>query len=299
MLKSIIAWPVLLLSLSLPSFASADHKHRLQPHLVELWTLDQSLSRPESVVYDERNDVLYVSNINGNPSEKDGNGYISTVSLDGDIIQQEWAPGLDAPKGMAIKGDFLYVADIDSLVEISLETGRVLNRYPGGEAQFLNDVAVDKAGNVYVSDSRQQTIYRLKDGSFDIWVDDERISEPNGIFARHGKLIVAAGDSSSERPGRSRFLQSIKFKNKKLKVLGDGEPIGSLDGVEKSGFGGYFLTDFRSGDIYHYTKSQGAELIASPEPGVADIDYVLDQQILYVPILNTGKLIAYKVLWCK
>ncbi len=297
MLKTIIAGLVLLLSL--PAFAASDHKKRLQPHLAELWTLDHSLSRPESVVYDQQHDLLYVSNINGNPSEKDGNGYISIVSVDGDVIQQEWVSGLDAPKGMAIKGSFLYVADIDSLVEISLETGSVLNRYPGDGAQFLNDVALDKAGNVYVSDSRQQTIYRLKGGSFEVWMDDERISEPNGIFARHGKLIVAAGDSSSERPGRSRFLQAIRFKNKKLKVLGGGEPIGSLDGVEKSGVGGYFLTDFRSGDIYHYTKSQGAVRIASPEPGTADIDYVVDQQILYVPILNTGKLIAYKVLWCK
>ncbi|MFT6387787.1 MAG: sugar lactone lactonase YvrE [Cellvibrionaceae bacterium] len=293
----IVLWFIALLSF--PVLSSSYYRQRLEPRLVELWVLDESLSRPESVVYDKARDVLYVSNINGSPTEKDGNGYIAMVSVDGDIIEQEWVSSLDAPKGMAVSGDYLYVADIDRLVEISLATGQVINSYPGEGAQFLNDVAADKRGNIYVSDSRQKTIYRLHNGGFDVWVDDDRISEPNGIFARYGKLVVAAGDNSTERPGRSRFLQTINFKNKKIKPLGETTSLGSLDGVEKSGMGGYFLSDFRSGDISYYTKSQGATVLVNPEPGTADIDYVIDQNILYVPILNTGKLIAYKVLWCR
>ena len=281
-------------------YASGKYKkHHLEPTLVELWTVDESLIRPESVVYDSHRDVLYVSNINGGTTDKDGNGYITKISVDGDILETEWISGLNAPKGMTISGGRLYVADIDSLVEISIETQQILNVYPAEGAQFLNDVAADKYGNVYVSDSRQQTVYRLHYGSLDVWVDDERISEPNGLFARAGRLIIAAGDSSAERPGRSRYLQSINFKNKKIKPVGDDTPIGSLDGIDKTGMGGYFITDFREGNIMYFTRKQGAVVLASPETGTADIDYVQDQQILYVPILNTGKLIAYKVLWCK
>jgi len=35
---------------------------------------------PELVLYDDMRDVIYVANINGNPSEKDGNGFISILN---------------------------------------------------------------------------------------------------------------------------------------------------------------------------------------------------------------------------
>src|SRR5881394_3126328 len=37
---------------------------------------------PESVRYDPELDVYYVSNINGNPSQKDNNGFIARVRAD-------------------------------------------------------------------------------------------------------------------------------------------------------------------------------------------------------------------------
>ena len=232
-------------------------------------------------------------------SSEQSNSYISRVTDDGEFLEEQWISGLNAPKGMTISGDFLFVADIDRLVQVSLETNEVVNVYPAAGAQFLNDVAADSAGNIYVSDSRQQTIYRLHNGVFDVWVDDARISEPNGLFARRGKLIVAAGDSSAESPGRSRYLQTVNYRNKKIKPLKDTTPIESLDGIEKSDMGGYFLTDFRTGDIFHYTRKDGATVLATPEAGSADLDYDAQTRVMYVPILNTGKLIAYQVLWCR
>jgi len=303
MFQVIIRTHILLLAvvfISSSVHASGHYKHRkLQPTLVELWTVDEMLSRPESVVYDAERDILYVSNIDGSPSEKDGVGYISTISPEGDIIEKEWISGLNAPKGMAIYGSSLFVSDIDTLIEINLDSGAIVNLYEAEGAIFLNDVAIDSWGQVYVSDSSQNRIYRLRQGSLTVWVDDERISRPNGIFVRHGKLIVAAGDSSADRPDRARYLQSIKLRNKRIRPIVDETPIGSLDGVEKSNGGGYFISDFRSGDLYHFTRAQGAVLLATPEKGSADIDFVASQNILYVPILNTGKLIAYKVLWCR
>ena len=273
--------------------------HRLTPKLVELWRVETSLSRPESVIYDARRDVLYISNINGGATDKDGNGYIARISPEGDILDPAWITGLNAPKGMAISGDYLYVSDIDRLVEISLATQQIVNIYTAADAQFFNDVAADKSGDIYVSDSGRQTLYRLHKGDFDIWLDDPRISEPNGLFAKAGRLIVAAGDATAERPGRSRYLQGIDYRKKSIKPVTDSSPIGSLDGVEKTGMGGYFLTDFREGNILFFSKAQGVINLLTPEVGTADIDYVADQNRLYVPILNSGKLIAYRVLWCQ
>ena len=76
-------------------------------------------STPESVLYDPEADVYLVANIHGGPSARDGNGFISRLSPEGEVIALKWidsaAEGvtLDAPKGMALVGERLFVADID------------------------------------------------------------------------------------------------------------------------------------------------------------------------------------------
>ena len=89
----------LTLSLS-SSFALA-----AQPLLVPAWQTTTSFEQPESVVLANDGQYLFVSNVNGDPSQADGNGYISTLSLSGEIMEQQWLTGLDAPKGMAVVGD--------------------------------------------------------------------------------------------------------------------------------------------------------------------------------------------------
>jgi len=269
----------------------------IQPTLVEAWRIEKSLLRPESVIYDVDRSVLYVSNINGKPTGKDGNGYISLISTDGKILKEKWIVGLDAPKGMAIYAGFLYVSDIDRVVKISLEKSEIVSTYSAPNARFLNDVAINSNGAVYVSDSKRQTIYQLSEEQLTVWVNDERISRPNGLYAQDDILLVAAGDASVKKPGRSRYLQAINYQDKTILPLKDTTPIGSVDGIERSRTGEYFLTDFRSGDIFYYTHDKGAVIIQSLEKGTADLDYDAVNNMLYVPILKTGKLIAYKVVW--
>src|SRR5688500_3388992 len=84
---------------------------------------------PESVRYDAELDVYYVANINGNPSQKDNNGYIARVRADSTGVMTVLVEGgkggarLNAPKGMALRGDTLYVADIDMLRMFNRRTG--------------------------------------------------------------------------------------------------------------------------------------------------------------------------------
>ena len=85
---------------------------------------------PESVIYDS-NDVLYVSNITDHPFNKDGTGYISKIGLDGAVIEKKWVDNLNAPKGLTISNDKLYIADVDELVEVDIATAKVTNKYTG------------------------------------------------------------------------------------------------------------------------------------------------------------------------
>src|SRR4051812_7485856 len=64
---------------------------------------------PESVLWDSTLDVYFVSNINGNPGAKDGNGYISVVEPAGRIRDSIFIKGLNAPKGMTFVADTVWV----------------------------------------------------------------------------------------------------------------------------------------------------------------------------------------------
>ena len=98
------------------------------------------LMGPESAVYNATRRIFYVSNINGDPVDKDGNGFISKLSADGEVVKTHWVTGLDGPKGMVLHGGRLYVSDIDRLVAIQVKTGRIVGSYLAPAAQFLNDV---------------------------------------------------------------------------------------------------------------------------------------------------------------
>src|SRR5690348_6199429 len=116
---------------------------------------------PESVRYDPDQDLYFVSNMFGLGSTKDGNGFISRVNAatlaDSTVLVKSGDHGavLDAPKGMAIQGDTLWVADIDKLRGFDRHTGLpvgVIDFAPQG-AVLLNDVAVSPDGTIWLSDT--------------------------------------------------------------------------------------------------------------------------------------------------
>ena len=83
------------------------------------WVVD-GLNEPESVIFDKNSDTIYISNINGDPLKLDKNGYISKISVNGQILDKKWITGLDAPKGMAISNGHLFVADLNKIWKINI-----------------------------------------------------------------------------------------------------------------------------------------------------------------------------------
>lgn len=124
--------------------------------------LDSGLATPESVLWDAARNVWYVSNINGQPPAKDDNGYILRVGPDGAMLDSlPFINGADddvtlhAPKGIALVGDTLWVADIDAVRGFNVTSGTEVATVDLApmQATFLNDVAVGSDGTIYITDS--------------------------------------------------------------------------------------------------------------------------------------------------
>ena len=268
--------------------------------LEEVWRAT-GFETPESVLFDPATGAIFVSNINGAPDAVDGNGYISRLGADGTVEDLKWLEGLDAPKGMAVVGGRLFVADIAQIVEIDIATGTVAGRYPAEGAAFLNDVTADSAGRVYVSDSFTSAIYVLADRTVTRWVQDAALLGPNGltIDAEGGRLIVAGlGDLSQGfenlRPGH---VQTVDLATGAVGDLGSAEPVGALDGIEPDGAGGYYVSDFFGGRLLHLAADGTfEELGVLAESGTADIGYRPDEGLILVPLMMDGAVVAVRVV---
>ncbi len=250
--------------------------------LNKLWETDPSLKVPESVVYYAAEKILFVSNIDGKPNEKDLKGSISKVSLDGKQINN-WAINLSAPKGMGIYMDKIYVADIDEVVSIELKNGKIAQRFPVEGAVFLNDLTIDNAGIIYVSDSKTGKIHQIDKGKVTTYLENQSgvngllCSEQNLFFLANGNLWKA--DSS-----------------KSLTKIAEGMDE-STDGIEMTK-NKEFIISCWNGVVYN-VKSDGSktELLDTREQKInaADIGFDHENGILYIPTFFSNKVYAYKL----
>src|SRR5689334_5962124 len=176
------------------------------PALNPLWTITTDLASPESAYYHAASNAIYVSSINGQILDKDGNGYISKLSLDGKVVSAKWVTGLNAPKGIRSVGNTLWVADIDEVVSIEIKTGVVKARVKVDGAQFLNDLATASDGTVYVSDSNLSRIYAVKDGKSSVFVEGaDVVEQPNGLLVDGDRLILGTiGPAPARGAGAGR-----------------------------------------------------------------------------------------------
>jgi sugar lactone lactonase YvrE len=264
----------------------------------ELWTLDEGLDRPESVAYDAKRERLYVSNVQGEPLGMDGKGYISIIGLDGKTLDAAWVvDGLNAPKGMAVTEKTLYVSDINALVAIDIEQGMVTQRYIAEGAKFLNDVTIDSKGNVYVSDMFMNTIHCLCDGEFKVWVQDEALGSPNGLFAEQERLIVGSWGIRTEgfNTTEKGYLKTIAYSNNsKIEPLGVTDSFANVDGVESDGDGGYFVTDWMAGKLFAVDAEGKAQELMDYPQGSADLEYIPEKGLLFVPMMLDKQVKAFK-----
>jgi len=267
----------------------------------ELWQVTEGIENPESVLFDSKTDSIYVSNVAGQATAKDGNGWISKLDEDGKVVAPKWISGLNAPKGLAVSHGVLWIADIDTLLGASLSDGKIIHKFPISGAKFLNDVAVDDDGNVFVSDMFDQKIYKTayKSKEFSapkVFLEGEsNLRGPNGLTFKDEKLVVAQwgigikDDFSTNEPGNV-----VSFKNDKAPSNLITKGLGNIDGIEVYK-GGFLYSDFIKGDVGVITKKGEAKVLLNLGSGAADIGLQKDKNVLLVPHMNKNTITAYKL----
>jgi sugar lactone lactonase YvrE len=258
--------------------------------LEKTWETGSDFLFSESVVYDPKRDVVYVSNYDAyGRAGAAGGQFISKMSLDGKVIEREGIKGLTRPTGMAIAGDHLFVVERNALAEIDLETGEVTNRHALPDPVFPNDVAVDGDGNLYVSDSGKNVVYRrVAGGAFEEWLAAPVVSQPNGLFVHGGSLLVGStGDNA---------LKSVDLATKNTTVVARFEP-GAIDGI-KLGKTGDLIVSHAQGRVYRVTlEGQVTRILDTSGPGryTADFDYIAEKNLLVIPTFVDNRVVAYRM----
>jgi hypothetical protein len=254
---------------------------------------------PESVLPLADQDVYLVSNINGEPGKADGNGFISKVGPDGKVVELKWIEGgkngvkLDAPKGMAVRGGELYVADITHVRVFDLATGKSKKDIEIKGASFLNDVAAD-ADSVYVTDSGltpdfkptgSDAVYQIgKDDKAKKLIADKELKGPNGLYVADGKVWVVSY-------GAKELYHVDGGKKADVTEL----PAGALDGIDALGDGRIAVSSWEAKAVFAGKPGDAWKPLIEGVESPADISVDAKRKQVLVPMMMSNVVRFYPI----
>lgn len=260
-----------------------------QDGITKIWQTEKVFDISESVLYDPKRKVLYVTNFDqftmGNPTITQS---ISKVSLEGEIIDLSFVTGLNHPLGMSIYKDRLFVAERKNIAVINLKSGEVENRIEVPGSLFLNDLAIGDNGIIYISDSRKSVIWKVENENVEEWLLGDEIIDPNVLYFLNGKLLFGnSGDS---------WLKSVDPQTKDIQKLAK-FPKGFIDGIRPDGKGN-LLVSLWKGKIYRVDPDGEITLIFHTENRgeySADFEYIPQKELLLIPAFYENTVNAYKL----
>lgn len=244
-------------------------------------------SHPESVIYDEGTKYFYVSNM---ADKTEGDGFISRISRKWKDQEHSWITGLNNPKGLLVKGDRLYVTDVEYLIEMDLNSGEILRRIPVEGAKSLNDLAMDADGNIFISDLAGSSIYKMNErGEIEEWLSSPDLEKPNGLYVTPEAILVAAWGDNQD----GNILQVDRSTKEISRITTKG--IGNMDGIQVKGDGEYYVSDWATGKIYTVDMEGNLKEVITSEKSSGDILYLRDDEKLYLPMNHQNELWIYNM----
>lgn len=265
------------------------------------------LRTPESARYDPDLDVFYIANIDGNPVEKDGNGFIAVVPAESLNVMRVLVRGgekgvtLSAPMGMALTGDTLWVVDVDAVRGFDRRTGAPLAAIDVSSQQpmFLNDLAAGPNGALYLTDTGvrfgadgnvatrgEGRIYRITNGTVSTVARGDAFASPNGITWQDttGLWLIAP----TQRPEVLTWSEGDSLPG----VLATGP--GSYDGIEAMPDGRILVTSWTDSAVHLISQGQMTVLIPNVN-APADLAYDMEHGIVAVPLLSDNRVVFFRL----
>ncbi|MEZ4309548.1 MAG: hypothetical protein R3F14_16040 [Polyangiaceae bacterium] len=216
------------------------------------FTVVKGFTGAESCLWDPVSEHWYVSNIappvSGDLTELDGEGWISKVDKDLNLVEEKWVMGLDTPAGLRLLNGELFVCNISQIHGFEVATGDLVETHIFPSAVLLNDPAIDAAKDmVYATDTFGDAIYEMKIGqvgSEALLVASAELMGPNGLLFDAGKLYV--GSLVDFNPANLGPFLSVNPNSKAITQVGT--TLGKWDGLEKWQ-GAYLLSDNAAGKL--------------------------------------------------
>ncbi|WP_372368995.1 c-type cytochrome [Candidatus Uabimicrobium sp. HlEnr_7] len=244
---------------------------------------------PESTYCDEELALLFVANTNGPAMQKDGNGWISKMSLT-ELPKKmtPWVTGLNAPKSMCSFKSTLWVTDIDAVVAIDINSGKIINRIELDDSGLLSGIAIDSQGILYVSDTLKSRIWKIANGEAVIWDEGEHLESPNGLIIDNDKLVVAAFGyrENLEIMDVSGSLYSLELETKTKKLITT-KSFGNLNGLIKYDEEHYIFSEWSLGRIYAVNRNGDSKVVAYGILGAGGIAFYPQEK--WLTISRTGE----------
>lgn len=260
---------------------------------------ESPFSSPESVLHHDN--YLFVSNVGKKlePTSVDGDGYISMLSSNGELISQKhFEVILNAPKGMAIFENTLYVTDINRVVGLDLSSKKQVMELSLADLQvnFLNDIVATEEGVLYVSATDTGDVYqintRLSDSTRALSrLPIQQLPGPNGLAydKTSHSLWVASFGSGEDKPGEFGKVSLNSYQYEKLASI-----EGMLDGVALISENKALLSDWvafdNSGQIIEVDLTTGEKrTLYDKLGGPADFSYLATKNEIVIPRMMESK----------
>ena len=232
-------------------------------------------SEPEAVRYDPEQDVYFVSNLNGNPTARDNNGFISRLRADGTVERLRFAAGgeggvtLHAPRGMTIVGDTLWVCDADAVRGFDRRTGAPVATvdFSAQDVGFLNDITPGPDGALYVTDTGKDRVYRIAGRAISVALADSALGRPNGITwdSAGGRFVVVPY-------GGGHAIFAWRAGSAALDTVGTSAGA-QFDGVEVLSGGRLLVASQRDSSLHLFEGGRGRAVVRTAgEPADIAVD---------------------------
>ncbi len=269
-------------------FQDAASVHKA-PGVEALWSTKRELLIPESAAFDPGTAAFYVSNYDGyNPSRGAGRQFISRLTASGEVEALQWISGLNNPTGLAVWKNRLYAIERTGLVEIDIASAKIVNRVALKGAVMLNDVSVAENGDIYVSDSGGNSVFKIAGGQAEVWLNGPAIPAPNGIHVLKGRLIIGTNGDGC--------LKSVDLATKGVSTLANlGQ--GTIDGVA-SDRDGFLLVSHNEGRLFRIPADGRATKIldtTARRMNMADFAYDPGRNMVVFPTFTDGRVAAFRL----